>query len=123
MRHLNKSKILAISLMSGLMLALAANPAKAGDLSIGIGLNLGYPGYYNSYYPDRYVIHYRDYDRHHYYHDRKNHKHWKQHKKHWKHHDKHYRGHTKHHYRHHDRHSYRHHDRYDRDYRHHPYYR
>ena len=119
MRHLIKSKILAVSLFSGLMLALAANPAKAGDLSIGIGFNLGYPGYHNSYYPDSYVIHYRDYDRHRHGYN----KHWKHHKKHWKHHDRHYRGHGKHHYRSHDRHSYRHDRRYDRDYRDHRYYR
>jgi hypothetical protein len=92
MRQLNKSKIIAISLFSGLMLALSATPAKAGDLSIGIGFNLGHPGYYNSYYPDHYVIQYRDYDRRHYYHPKKYYKH---HHKHWKHHDRHYRGQVK----------------------------
>lgn len=101
MRTTHKSKFIAIALFSGLMLSLAASPAKAGDLSIGIGFNLGHPyGYHNSYYPDSYVIHYRDYDRHrhHYYHDKHYYKHWKHHKKHWKHHgykDRHYghRGH------------------------------
>lgn len=124
MRHLNKSKIIAISLFSGLILALSANPAKAGDLSIGIGFNLGHPGYYNSYYPDSYVIHYRDYDRHrHHYYGHKDyygHKHWKHHKKHWKHdrhHDRHhsYRSHGG---RHADYRDYRRHDRYDRHDRH-----
>jgi|GEM_PF-1834321 len=115
MRTTQKSKFIAIALFSGLMLSLAASPAKAGDLSIGIGLNLGHP---HSYYPDSYAIHYRDYDRHrhHHYHD----KHWKHHKKHWKHHDRHYshRGHyDKHRYhnggRHADYRDYRRHDRYD----------
>jgi len=131
MRHFQKTKILAISLVSGLMLALSANPAKAGDLSIGIGFNLGYPGYHNSYYPDSYVIHYRDYDRHRY-HGRKYY-----HKKHWKHHGKKYHRYDRHHgyskkygkqryhskhgrgYARHDR-RYKGHDRYDgrRHYRH-----
>lgn len=128
MRHVKNTRLLAISLFSGLMLAFSANPAKAGDLSIGIGFNLGHPGYYNSYYPDSYVIHYRDYDRH------RHHSYGKKyyHKKHWKHHR--YYDHGRHHkiygkhryhgkrdwgYARHDR-RYNRHDRYDgrRHYRH-----
>lgn len=86
MRPIKNSRILIIGLCSGLMLSLSANPAKAGDLSIGIGFNLGHPGYYQRYYPDSYVIHYRDYDRHRHHYGKKYH-----HKKHWKHYYEHHR--------------------------------
>lgn len=104
MQTTHKTTFTVIALFAAFMLSFAASPAKAGDLSIGIGFNLGHPGYHNSYYPDSYVIHYRDYDRHrhHSYRDKHYYKQWKHHKKHWKHHDRHdrYYGHRGHHDKH-----------------------
>lgn len=116
MRHFNKSKIILVGMVSGLMLALSANPAKAADVRIGIGFNLGHHhDYYNRYHHAP-VISYRHYDHHdrHYY--KKHHKHWKHQSKHRKYYSKHdrYSGKYRHHrdYRQHDRYSgYRHHDR------------
>lgn len=121
MRHFKKSKIIMVGLFSGLMLALSANPAKAADVRIGIGFDLGHHhDYYNRYHRAP-VITYRHYD----HHDRHYHKkHWKHYKKHWKHYDRHDRHHKKRaHYKSHrdyDRRSSYRHDRYagDRHYRH-----
>lgn len=98
MRKLKTTKMMAIGLFSAMMLAFSANPAKASDVSIGIGFNLGHPF---SYY---------DHDRHYRHHDYyRHHKHWKHHRKHYRHHDRHYRRYD----RHADYRGYRH-DRYDR---------
>lgn len=82
MRQFKKSKVIAIGLFSGLMLALSANPAKAADVRIGIGFDLGG---HHSYHRAPVVTyrHYDDHDRHY----RK--KQWKHYKKHWKHHGRH----------------------------------
>jgi len=79
MRHIKKSKIIMLGLVSGLLLALSANPAKAADIRIGVGFNLGHHHDYYSRYHHAPVISYSYFDHHdrHYY--KKHHKHWKKH--------------------------------------------
>lgn len=92
MRQIKQSKMVMIGLFSGLMLALSANPAKAADIRIGVGFDLGHHhDYYNRYHHAP-VITYRHYD----YHDRHYYKkHRKHHKQHWKRYDRHDRHHGK----------------------------
>lgn len=89
MRQIKQSKMVMIGLFSGLMLALSANPAKAADIRIGVGFDLGHHhDYYNRYHHAP-VITYRHYD----HHDRHYYK--KHHKQHWKRYDRHDRHHGK----------------------------
>jgi len=112
MRHIKKSKLIVVGLFSGLMLALSASPAKAADIRIGVGFDLGHHhDYYNRYHHAP-VISY-GYYRHQDHHSNKHWKHHKKHSKHWKHHKKHSYYNDRHHrnygnwsykrdYRHHD---------------------
>ncbi|WP_273150902.1 hypothetical protein [Methylophaga thiooxydans] len=114
MRHFKKSKVIMIGLFSGLMLALTANPAKAADIRIGIGFDLGHHSHHDYYSRHHHapVITYRHYD----YHDRYYHKkQWKHHKKHRTHydgHDRHYK--KRAHYNNHRGYDRRSHNRHDR---------